>query len=158
MRRHGLWREPDFLKLWAGQAVSQVGSGISSVGLPLAAILILGASPLFGIYWEAGSLFVSDSLAAKSDLGLEELSTVRDQLSPLISRSDDASVGVIETADACAMLHSFYTEIEKTLKLVLGILIDECRPPTPGISTSVSWSVHRSDAVGEICSAGCQDR
>ena len=31
--------------------------------------------------------------------------------------SSDAAVGVIETAAACAMLHSFYTEIEKILKL-----------------------------------------
>lgn len=58
------------------------------------------------------------SLATKIELGLEELSTVHDQLSPLISRATDASVGVIETAAACAMLHSFYTEIEKILKLI----------------------------------------
>jgi MFS family permease len=46
MRRTGLWAESDFLKLWAGQAVSRLGSGISSTGLPLAAVLVLGASPL----------------------------------------------------------------------------------------------------------------
>jgi hypothetical protein len=61
---------------------------------------------------------VSASLGTKIELGLEELSTVRDQLSPLICRSDDPNVGVIETASACAMLHSFYTEIEKILKLI----------------------------------------
>lgn len=42
----GLWREPDFLKLWAGQAVSQVGSWITLVGLPMTAALLLKASPL----------------------------------------------------------------------------------------------------------------
>ncbi len=31
--------------------------------------------------------------------------------------SSDANAGVIETAAASAMLHSFYTEIEKMLKL-----------------------------------------
>jgi hypothetical protein len=36
----------------------------------------------------------------------------------LISITSDATVGVIETAAACAMLHSFYTEIEKILKLI----------------------------------------
>src|SRR5437879_4522532 len=46
MRRSGLWRELDFLKLWAGQAVSRMGSGISSTGLPLVAVLVLRASPL----------------------------------------------------------------------------------------------------------------
>jgi len=40
-----LWRHPDFLKLWAGQTVSQMGSWISRIALPLTAVLILGASP-----------------------------------------------------------------------------------------------------------------
>jgi len=42
----GLWREPDFLKLWAGQAISQMGSWITLVGLPMTAALLLKASPL----------------------------------------------------------------------------------------------------------------
>src|ERR1039458_3959422 len=46
MAPRGLWREPDFLKLWAGQAVSQIGSWITLVGLPLTAALLLKASPL----------------------------------------------------------------------------------------------------------------
>jgi hypothetical protein len=32
--------------------------------------------------------------------------------------SSEATAGVIETSAACAMLHSFYTEIEKILKLI----------------------------------------
>ena len=39
-------------------------------------------------------------------------------MTPLTSLSPDASVGVIERAAACAMLHSFYTEVEKILKLI----------------------------------------
>jgi hypothetical protein len=61
---------------------------------------------------------VSRDLAAEIRLGLEELATIREQLNPLISMPPDATVGVIETAAACAMLHSFYTEIEKILKLI----------------------------------------
>jgi predicted MFS family arabinose efflux permease len=38
-------RDPDFLRLWTGQAISQVGSSITSIGLPLAAVLLLHASP-----------------------------------------------------------------------------------------------------------------
>jgi predicted MFS family arabinose efflux permease len=41
-----LWRQSDFLKLWGGQAVSQIGSHISREGLPLTAVLVLGATPL----------------------------------------------------------------------------------------------------------------
>jgi MFS family permease len=56
MPPRGLWREPDFLKLWAGQAVSQIGSWITLVGLPLTAALLLKASPLqMGILSGAGA-------------------------------------------------------------------------------------------------------
>jgi hypothetical protein len=61
---------------------------------------------------------VSPDLEKKIRLGLEELATVREQLTPLTSLPPNASVGVIERAAACAMLHSFYTEIEKILKLI----------------------------------------
>jgi len=61
---------------------------------------------------------VSDDLANRIQLGLEELATVREQISLLISSLPASKVGDIETAAACAMLHSFYTEIEKVLRLV----------------------------------------
>ena len=35
---------PDFLKLWSGQTISQVGSQVSALALPLAAVLVLDAS------------------------------------------------------------------------------------------------------------------
>jgi Na+/melibiose symporter-like transporter len=41
-----LWRNPDFLKLWSGETVSQFGSLISGVAIPFAAILTLDAAPL----------------------------------------------------------------------------------------------------------------
>ena len=40
----GLWRRSDFLKLWGSQAVSQLGSQITMLALPLLAVLGLGAS------------------------------------------------------------------------------------------------------------------
>jgi hypothetical protein len=39
-------------------------------------------------------------------------------MSPLIAKSSTSEAGDLETAAACAMLHSFYTEIEKILKLI----------------------------------------
>lgn len=39
-----LWRHPDFLKLWAGQTISQFGSQITLLALPLTAALALHAS------------------------------------------------------------------------------------------------------------------
>jgi MFS family permease len=38
-----LWREPSFLKLWAGQSVSLTGSAVTSLALPLTAIYALHA-------------------------------------------------------------------------------------------------------------------
>jgi MFS family permease len=41
----GLWRQPDFLKLWIGQTVSSLGSQVTLLALPLTAILVLEATP-----------------------------------------------------------------------------------------------------------------
>lgn len=40
----GLWRLRDFVLLWAGQSVSEVGSAVTYVALPLVAVLVLHAS------------------------------------------------------------------------------------------------------------------
>ncbi len=45
IRFDGLWRQPDFLKLWAGETVSLFGSQITLLALPLTAVLVLKASP-----------------------------------------------------------------------------------------------------------------
>ncbi len=41
----GLWRQPNFVKLWLGRTVSEIGSGISGTALPIVALLTLGATP-----------------------------------------------------------------------------------------------------------------
>jgi MFS family permease len=40
-----LWRNRDFVKLWVGQTVSELGSGITSQALPFTALLVLSATP-----------------------------------------------------------------------------------------------------------------
>jgi MFS family permease len=40
----GLWRHPDFVKLWAGHTISRFGSEISQLAIPLTAALVLNAS------------------------------------------------------------------------------------------------------------------
>jgi hypothetical protein len=74
--------------------------------------------PSFDTFSVAERWFVSRELAIKLQLGLEELAIVHAQFRPLVSMPADATIGVIETSAACAMLHSFYTEIEKILKLI----------------------------------------
>jgi MFS family permease len=40
----GLWRHPDFLRLWGASTTSQLGSQVTLIALPLAAVLVLDAS------------------------------------------------------------------------------------------------------------------
>jgi len=54
-----LWRHSDFLKLWAGQTVSELGSVVTRTAVPLVALLVLGAGPLqMALLVVAGSLAV----------------------------------------------------------------------------------------------------
>jgi MFS family permease len=53
-----LWRNADFLKLWAGQTVSELGSVVTRTAVPLVALLVLGAGP-----YEMALLVVAASLA-----------------------------------------------------------------------------------------------
>jgi len=39
-----MWRQTDFLKLWAGQTVSLFGTQVSQLALPLVAVIVLGAN------------------------------------------------------------------------------------------------------------------
>ena len=53
-----LWRDGEFLKLWSGQAISEIGSQISQLALPTVAILLLGATP-----FQVGLLAALETLA-----------------------------------------------------------------------------------------------
>jgi MFS family permease len=53
-----LWRHADFMKLWVGQTVSELGSVVTRTAVPLVAVLVLGAGP-----FEMALLVVSASLA-----------------------------------------------------------------------------------------------
>ena len=56
-RLTGLWRHADFMKLWAGQTVSLLGSGITMLALPMTAVLVLEATPAqMGILEAIGAL------------------------------------------------------------------------------------------------------
>jgi MFS family permease len=41
----GLWRNGDFLRLWAGESISLAGSQVTELALPLTAVLTLGSGP-----------------------------------------------------------------------------------------------------------------
>jgi hypothetical protein len=62
MSMPSLWRHQDFLRLWAGQTVSRLGSVVTRTAIPLVALLVLGAGPwqlaVLVIVSSAGVLFV----------------------------------------------------------------------------------------------------
>jgi MFS family permease len=45
VRHAGLWRDPDFATVWAGQSISLIGCAVTQLALPLVAVLVLGATP-----------------------------------------------------------------------------------------------------------------
>lgn len=58
MTTESLWRHADFMKLWTGQTVSQLGSVVTRTAVPLVALLVLRAGPT-----EMALLVVAASLA-----------------------------------------------------------------------------------------------
>jgi len=58
MPEESLWRHSDFMKLWAGQTISALGSVVTRTAIPLVALLVLGAGP-----YEMALLVVAASLA-----------------------------------------------------------------------------------------------
>ena len=80
---------------------------------------------------------MSANLAAKIQLGLDELNVITGMLSPLERRTGEPELPVMETAAACTTLHSFFAEIEKILKLI-ALDFDKKIP------SSESW--HRESA------------
>jgi MFS family permease len=63
IRFGGLWRHPEFLKLWTGQTISEFGTQISQLAIPLTAALALNATPadmgLLGAFQFAPFLLLS---------------------------------------------------------------------------------------------------
>ena len=64
--RSFIWRSPDFLRLWSAGTISDLGSAVTELALPLTAILILSATPLqIGVLGAARALpFLIVGLAA----------------------------------------------------------------------------------------------
>ena len=71
MARSPLWHHRDFLLLWGGQAVSDVGSAVTTIALPLVAVTVLHASTvevaLLAAAGSAAFLFVALQAGAVVD-------------------------------------------------------------------------------------------
>src|ERR1700682_4051220 len=41
----GLWKNPDFMKVWLSRTISNLGNGITGIALPVIAVQVLNATP-----------------------------------------------------------------------------------------------------------------
>jgi hypothetical protein len=99
-RFSGLWRHPDFMKLWTAQTVSSFGARIAREGLPLAAIVALHAGPL------AVGIFAALRLGPQVLVGLMAGPLI-DRLPrrPVLIAADLARALVLLAIPTAALLH-----------------------------------------------------
>lgn len=112
----GLWRNPDFVRLWTSHAVSRLGSQVTLLALPLAAIA-LGAGPR-----EMGWLAAAQSLPVLL-LGLVAGTWV-DRLPrrPLLMTTDLGRAAVLALIPAAALLGQLRLELVYGVAFLAGAL------------------------------------
>ena len=97
--RTGLWKNPDFVKLWIGQTVSYFGSGITGIALPLTAVLILAATPV-----QMGILGALDGVSVLVISLLAGVWVDRVRRRPLMIASDLGRAFILSTIPLAALL------------------------------------------------------
>ena len=158
MPRSGVWRSPDFLKLWTGQAISQMGTGISSAALSYTAIYFLGASPLqMGYLGGAGGaaiLIFGLFAGAWAD---------RVRRRPILIASDlarAALLGSIPVAAALHLLNMGHLYVVAALNGILTVLFDvsyRAYVPTllePGEMLEGNSKLALTESIPEVAAPG----
>ncbi|HLV98933.1 MAG TPA: MFS transporter [Ktedonobacterales bacterium] len=113
----GLWRHPDFLKLWAGQTISVFGSLITTFALPVTAILLLKATPLQIMLLSAAEyapgLLVSFFAGAWVD---------RLRRRPILIAADLGRAALLGSIPAAALLGALHIEQLYIVALLVSVL------------------------------------
>src|SRR5437773_11741169 len=101
MRRYnpGLWSNADFVKRWLGQTVSNFGSGITGIALPLTAVLVLAATPT-----QMGILGALDGVAVLVIGLLAGVWVDRVRRRPLLIAADLGRAFILSTIPLAALL------------------------------------------------------
>lgn len=96
----GLWRHREFMRLWAAQGVSELGSRVARDGLPLAALLTLHAGPA-----HVGALAAATT-APRVLVGVLAGGFVdRARRRPVMIAADLLRAALLGTVPAAALLH-----------------------------------------------------
>jgi MFS family permease len=117
LRFAGLWRQPDFINLWTAETISQVGSQITLLALPLAAALSLDAGAA-----QMGLLAAAETLPALL-FGLFAGAWV-DRLPrrPLMVVADLGRAALLAIVPAAWFLDVLQIELLYVLAFLVGVL------------------------------------
>lgn len=113
----GLWRNPDFVKLCAGQTASQLGSQVTAVALPLAAALVLDASAT-----EMGILVAAGSLPALVAATVAGVWADRARRRPILIGADLGRALLLATVPVAALTTGLRVEHLWVVALLAGLL------------------------------------
>jgi MFS family permease len=117
IRFTGLWRHPEFMKLWTGQTISQFGTQVSQLAIPLAAALVLNASPaqmgLLGAFEFAPFLLLSLFAGVWVD---------RLPRRPVLIVADVGRTALLASIPLAALLHVLSMEQLYAVALLTGVL------------------------------------
>lgn len=121
-----LWRHGDFLKLWAGQSISMVGTLVSGFALPLIAVLLLGAN--------AAQVALLSGLGTAPRLAVGLVAGVwvdRLRRRPILIAADAGRALVLASVPAAALLHRLgmgQLYAVALLTSLLGVFFDVAYP------------------------------
>ena len=99
--RSSLWHNGAFIRLWLAQVVSNAGSQVTTLALPLTAVLVLGATPA-----QMGALGVATSLPNLCFGLLAGVWVDRVRRRPLLVAADLGRALLLATIPAAALLHA----------------------------------------------------
>lgn len=116
-RLTGLWRHPDFVRLWAGETVSVFGSLVGGAALPFTAILVLDAGP-----FEVAALGVAQRLPGFLVGLVAGVWVDRLRRRPLMIGADLGRMALLATVPAAALLDVLRIEQLYAVAFLAGVL------------------------------------
>ncbi|KPV42178.1 MFS transporter [Alicyclobacillus ferrooxydans] len=112
-----LWNHKDFLKLWTGQTVSEIGSRITRDGIPLAAVLLLGASPMTMSLIRLAAFLPVSLVGLFVGVWVDRL-----QRRPLMIFADVSRAVLLATIPVSAFFHNLHIWLLIVVSAVTGLL------------------------------------
>ncbi len=113
----GLWKHPDFVRLWAGQTVSVFGSLTTGLALPFTAVVFLDAAG-----WQVALLATSNVLAGISVGLFAGVWVDRLRRRPIMIATDLARAAIIASVPLAALFDVLYMPQLYVVAFATGVL------------------------------------